>query len=209
MSDTDFEVVEDEEKEVNRKRPSSLKDDLEDSVEEIRAEADEIRKDTKEIKEEVHELKEELRKEHQAQDDFKSKFYYLAAEMENMKKRFEREKESIHKFGSEKILSSLVEVVDNFERTIQAIENDEDPKIKNIYTGINMVKKQMLESLKKSGLEEVESMGKIFDPNFHEALAQQPADDKEEGEIVSEYQKGYILNGRLLRAAKVVIAKKN
>lgn len=141
------------------------------------------------------------------EEDFKKKFYYLAAEMDNMKKRFDREKQNLLKYGNEKLLTGLVEVVDNFDRTLQALESEEDKKILNIVEGINMVKNQMTEVLKKNGLEEVEAEGKIFDPNYHEAMAQQPSEEKEDQEVVSVFQKGYVLNGRLLRPAKVVVAK--
>lgn len=141
------------------------------------------------------------------EEDFKKKFYYLAAEMENMKKRFDREKQNLLKYGNEKLLTGLVEVVDNFDRTLQALESEEDKKILNIVEGINMVKNQMTEVLKKNGLEEVRAEGKIFDPNYHEAMAQQPSEEKEDQEVVSVFQKGYVLNGRLLRPAKVVVAK--
>lgn len=141
------------------------------------------------------------------EEDFKAKYLYLAAEMENTRRRFEREKESLIKFGNEKVLSGLLDVVDNLDRTIEAVVNEEDEKVKNIVTGIEMVRNQFLETLKNNGLKEVEALGKEFDPNFHEALAQQPAEGKEDQEILSVFQKGYILNGRLLRAAKVIVVK--
>ncbi|MCF8059133.1 MAG: nucleotide exchange factor GrpE [Bacteriovoracaceae bacterium] len=141
------------------------------------------------------------------EEDFKAKFFYLAAEMDNMKKRFEREKDNLLKYGNEKVLGHLLEVVDNLDRTVDAISGDEDEKVKNIYSGIEMVRKQFLDVLKNNGLEKIEALGKIFDPNLHEALAQQPAEDKEDQEVIQIFQHGYILNGRLLRAAKVVIAK--
>lgn len=167
---------------------------------EAMAEADEAMAEVKELKQEVSEEKKQL-------EDFKNKFYYLAAEMENLKKRHERDLQHQIKFGNEKVLKGLVEVVDNLERTVLAIANDEDTKIKNLYTGIEMVKNQFLEVLKTNGLETVEALGKEFDPNFHEALAQMPAEGKKENEVIQVYQQGYILNGRLLRAAKVVVAK--
>lgn len=141
--------------------------------------------------------------------DFKAKYYYLAAEVENMRKRFEREKENLHKFGNEKILSNLVGVVDNFDLTVNALKNDNDDKVQNIVKGIDMVRTQFLDILKQNGLTQVESLGKIFDPNFHEAVAQQPAEGKKEQEIITEYQRGFLLNGRLLRASKVVVASNN
>ncbi len=139
-------------------------------------------------------------------EGFKEKYYYLAAEMENARKRFEREKDNLLKFGNEKILSGLVDVIDNLDRTLDAIKNDNDDKVKNIFIGVDMVKKQMMDTLKANGLEKVESLGKIFDPNFHEAMAQQPAPDKEDQEVIQVFQDGYTLNGRLLRAAKVIVA---
>lgn len=140
-------------------------------------------------------------------ESFKEKYFYLAAEMENSRKRFEREKENLIKFGNEKVLSGLIEVIDNLDRTLTAIKDDQDEKVKNIHIGVDMVKKQMMDTLKANGLERVEALGKIFDPNFHEALAQQPAPESEDQEIIQVFQDGYLLNGRLLRAAKVIVAK--
>jgi molecular chaperone GrpE len=142
-------------------------------------------------------------------DDFKAKYYYLAAEFENMRKRFEREKENLLKYGSEKILSSLVTVADNFDLSVQALKNDNDEKIKNIVKGMEMIRSSFLDVLKQNGLSQVDSVGKIFDPNFHEAVSSVPAEGKKDQEIVTEYQRGYVLNGRLLRASKVVIASTN
>ena len=142
------------------------------------------------------------------EEDFKAKYYYLAAEIENMRRRNDREKENLLKFGNEKVMSSLVGVVDNFDLTVNALKNDNDDKVQNIVKGIDMIRNQFLDVLKQNGLTPVESLGKIFDPNFHEAVAQAPADGREDQEIVTEYQRGYLLNGRLLRASKVVVAKK-
>ncbi|MAF76702.1 MAG: nucleotide exchange factor GrpE [Halobacteriovoraceae bacterium] len=181
----------------------------ETTEEKILKDAEEIKADAEEIKEDLNEIKEELEevKNSEESEDYKSKFFYLAAEMDNMKKRFERDKSNLVKFGNEKVLSELLEVVDNLDRTIDAIANDEDEKVKNIYQGIEMVRNQFLNTLKNNGLEKVNALGEIFDPNFHEAMAQQPAEGKKDQEIIQVFQHGYSLNGRLLRAAKVVIAK--
>ncbi len=176
--------------------------------EEVVVEKEELAEEEIEAKEpEVVEDSQENEEENPEQEDFKAKFYYLAAEMDNMKKRFDREKDNLIKYGNEKILNGLIEVVDNFDRTVDALANDEDEKVKNIVSGIEMVRKQFLDVLKNNGLEKVESLGETFDPNFHEAMAQQPAEGKEDQEIIQVFQHGYKLNGRLLRAAKVVIAK--
>ncbi len=147
--------------------------------------------------------------EKQADEDqgFKEKYYYLAAEMQNMQRRFDKEKENLLKYGSEKILNDLLDVVDNFERTLSFIKDDEDEKVKNIAVGIDMVSKQLVETLSKHGLKQVEALGQEFDPNFHEALAQQPCEGKKDMEILQVHQNGYTLNERLLRPAKVIVAK--
>lgn len=138
--------------------------------------------------------------------DYKAKYFYIAAEMDNYRKRMERERENLVKFGNERVLSDLIEVMDNFERTIQMLKFDEDEKVKNILTGLEMVSKQFLDTLTKHGLTPVEAIGKDFDPNFHEAMAQEYVEGKKPNEIIKEYQKGYTLNGRLIRASKVVVA---
>lgn len=140
-------------------------------------------------------------------DEYKDKYYYLAAEMQNMQRRFEKEKESLLKFGSEKILKDLLEVVDNFERTLGFIKNDEDQKIKNIVVGIEMITDQMLKALEKHGLRQVDALDKPFDPNFHEAMSTEAKEGVEDETISQVHQNGYTLNERLLRPAKVTIVK--
>ena len=196
-------VTGDMEKEMNDIKKEA--EEIKKEAKEIHEDAEKIHEDAQEIKENVEELKEQVSE--KKEDDYKEKYYYLAAEMQNMKRRFDREKENIIKFGSEKILSGLVEVVDNLDRTLDALKDETDEKVKNIVTGVDMVRTQFLDVLKQNGLETIDSIGKEFDPNFHEALAQQPAEGKKDQEVLSEYQKGYILNGRLLRAAKVIVAK--
>ena len=141
------------------------------------------------------------------EENFKERYFYAAAELDNARKRFERERGNWIKYGNEKILSGLIEVVDNLERTLKALDEQKDKKVKNIALGIGMVHKQFMEVLKSNGLTVIESLGKTFDPNFHEAMSERAEKGKKPGEIIEEYQKGYILNGRLLRAAKVIVAK--
>lgn len=161
-------------------------------------ETKEEQKETSEASAETQPKKEEV--------DYKAKYYYIAAEMDNYRKRMEREKENLVKFGNERVLSDLIQVVDNFERTVEMLKHDEDPKIKNIVVGIDMVNKQFLDTLAKHGLTIVQSVGKDFDPHLHEAVAQEYVEGAKPNQVTKEFQKGYSLNGRLLRAAKVVVA---
>lgn len=161
-------------------------------------ETKEAQKETTEAQPEVEPRKEEI--------DYKAKYFYVAAEMDNYRKRMEREKENLIKYGNERVLSDLIQVVDNFERTIEMLKHDEDPKIKNIVVGMDMVTKQFIDTLSKHGLTVVQSVGKEFDPHLHEAMAQEYVEGAKPNQIVKEFQKGYSLNGRLVRAAKVVVA---
>lgn len=138
--------------------------------------------------------------------DYKSKYFYIAAEMDNYRKRMDREKENLVKYGNERVLSDLLQVVDNFERTIDMLKPDQDPKMKNVVIGLDMVKKQFIDALSKHGLTPVESVGKDFDPNFHEAMSQEYQEGAKPNEVIKEFQKGYTLNGRLIRPSKVVVA---
>ena len=184
-----------EEKQEATKKPETVQAEPED--EEGVADAD-------------REEEEEQQQEHQEQQeeaDFKTKYFYLAAELENQRKRFQRERENLFKFGNEKILGDLIEVIDNLERTIAAIDHSEDKKIKNIVQGVDIVKKQFLDTLGRHGLTPLESLGEEFDPNLHEAMAQEEAEGQEPNKIIRVFEQGYKLNGRLLRAAKVIVAK--
>ena len=138
--------------------------------------------------------------------DYKAKYFYVAAEMDNYRKRMEREKENLLKYGNERILNDLLEVVDNFDRTIGMLKGDQDQKVKNLVVGLEMIEKQFLDTMGKHGLTPIQSVGKEFDPNFHEAVASEYAEGKKPHEVIKEFQKGYTLNGRVMRASKVVVS---
>jgi molecular chaperone GrpE len=185
----------------------TIENEEELNAEELSVEADGQTEEITSNDDELKEAREAKAEEKPKEEDFKEKYYYLAAEMDNMKRRFAKEKDNLIKFGNEKVLSGLIDVVDNLDRTLDALNGDEDEKVKNIVTGVDMVRTQFLDVLKNNGLKLLETTGEIFDPNFHEALSQQAVEGKKDQEIIQEFQKGYMLNGRLLRAAKVVIAK--
>ena len=138
--------------------------------------------------------------------DYKAKYYYVAAEMDNYRKRMEREKENLLKFGNERVMSDLLDVADNFDRTLGMLKGDTDQKMKNVVIGLDMVQKQFLDTMGKHGLTPIQAIGKEFDPNFHEAVAQEYAEGKKPNEVIKEFQKGYCLNGRVIRASKVVVS---
>ena len=129
--------------------------------------------------------------------------------MENLKKRFRKEKDDLIKYSHDRVMEDLLQVLDNFDRVTMSLENETDEKVKNIVVGIQMVKDQFLQTIGKHGLTVIESLGKTFDPNLHEAMGEEEAEGKNDQEIIKEFTKGYYLNGRVLRASKVIVAKNN
>jgi len=137
--------------------------------------------------------------------DYKAKYFYIAAEMDNFRKRMEREKENLVKYGNERILSDLLQIVDNFERTTDMLKHDQDPKIKNIVAGIDMVQKQFIDTLSKHGLTPVLSVGRDFDPNFHEAMEKIHDHNQPNGINVAVINKGYMYKEQLIKPATVKV----
>mgnify|MGYP000377395357 CR=1 FL=1 len=135
----------------------------------------------------------------------KDRLLRLAAESENARKRIEREKAEGIAYANENILRSLLAVGDSLDLAIQHSEGDVAPQA--LLEGIRMTRKVFLDVLARHGCVPFESQGKVFDPNFHEAMLQQESEEFAENCIMQEYQKGYMLNDRLLRPAMVVVSK--
>jgi molecular chaperone GrpE len=135
----------------------------------------------------------------------KRKLAYLAAELENFKKRSHREHEKLVAFGNEKLLKALLPVIDNLERAIA--QGASSGASGALIEGVRMTCALFLAELRKFGVEQMEAAGKPFDPSVHEAVAHLPAPGVEEGTVLEEACKGYTLHGRLLRAAQVAVAR--
>jgi molecular chaperone GrpE len=128
------------------------------------------------------------------------------AEIENMKKRFQRDREEWIKFSNESLIKEILPSVDNLEK---AIAHSRDEKsLDALREGVELTLKGLKNALDKAGVEEVKAVGEPFDPNFHEAVCQQQDDRVESGTVLQEFQKGYLLNQRLIRPAMVVVSKK-
>jgi molecular chaperone GrpE len=128
------------------------------------------------------------------------------AEMENLKKRFKKEKEDLVKYANESLIKRLLTVMDNLQN---AIAHSRDKKaLKALGEGVELTLKGLMDALEKAGLKQVEAEGEPFDPNFHEAVSELEDDTKEPGTVLQELQKGYILNHRLIRPAMVVVSKR-
>lgn len=127
---------------------------------------------------------------------------WLDREMEKMKERYEREKGEFKKYANQSLIKEILPVVDNLNTALTYAQND-----KNLSTGLELVLKTLITPLKNAGLQEVEAEGKPFDPNYHEAISQQQEENIASGYIIKELQKGYTLNGRLIRPSLVIISK--
>ena len=148
-------------------------------------------------KEEVNPLQEKY-------DTLNNQYIRLAADFDNYRKRQEQEKEALLKYGAESTLKKMIEVLDNFERGLKAIETVEDcEKVKECY---NLAYKNFKDVLTRAGLEAIKAEGETFDPNFHEAVMQTPSTEHPEHTIIAELQKGYKLGDKVLRPTLVNVA---
>ena len=130
------------------------------------------------------------------------------AEMENVRRRAQRDVENAHKFAVEKLLADLFPVVDSMEKAIETAENSEPGEdTKAIVEGVSLSLKLFVDTLAKAGVEQIDPLGQPFDPQLHEAMAMVPNPDAEPNTVMDVMQKGYLLNGRLTRAAKVIVVK--
>lgn len=127
----------------------------------------------------------------------------INAEYANYRRRTMEEKTSIGLYANEKIINSLIPVIDNMERALESIED----KTNNVYIGVEMVYKQMVEALKNAGLEEIDSeIGSDFDPNMHMAVIQEASEEYDSGKILMVLQKGYKLGNKVIRATMVKVS---
>jgi len=139
--------------------------------------------------------------------EFADKILRLQADFENTRKRMDRDKQEFVKFANEGIILELLNILDDLERTVNLAETHKDsPEV--FLKGIEMILAHLYEMLKEYGVKPIDAEGKIFDPHCHEALMQVENKDLPEHTIVEELQKGYKLNDRVIRTAKVKVSKK-
>jgi len=134
------------------------------------------------------------------------------AEMENQRRRFEKEKKEAFEFGGFNFAGESLSLLDNIDRAIISFKNDENLKnnkdLNKIIDGIEIVKQDLVSIFKKNGITPIECMNKKFDPNFHQAMLEIEDNTKEVGTVIQEIQKGYMMKNRLLRPSLVGVAKK-
>ncbi|MFA5145689.1 MAG: nucleotide exchange factor GrpE [Candidatus Omnitrophota bacterium] len=149
-------------------------------------------------------LKEEAAK----SEEYRDKLLRLQADFENTRKRLDREKQDFVRFANEGIILELLGILDDLERTVELAESKHQD-ITVFLKGVEMILAHLYEMLKEYGVKPIEAKGKIFDPHYHEALMQIEDKDLPEHTVIEELQKGYLLNDRIIRTAKVKVSKKD
>ncbi len=135
------------------------------------------------------------------------KYMRTAAELDNYRKRAVREKTDAIQYGNETLLRDILPLVDGMDRALEHACNSDD--FEAFKKGLEMIKGQLLGCLQKHGVEMIDTKGKEFDPHVHEAMMQVESSEHEDSKVVDEFERGYLLNGRLLRPAKVSVCKRS
>lgn len=174
------------------------------TAEEAVKEADDALEDAQEaVQDDIAALLEEARAEAEKHKDMALR---VQADMENLRRRTRIDVESAHKYALEKFVNELIPVLDSMEMGIEAAGKDET-SAESIKEGLDMTFKQFLDVLQKFEVERVNPMGEKFDPQLHEAMTMVPSPDHESNTVMDVFQKGYTLNERLVRAARVIVAQ--
>ena len=197
--------TEDQKKREHKVQMDSEKTNESEERPEVKAAGKGHEKKTKKVEDMT---KQELLKKLSETDEEAQKNYNLYmrtyAEMENIKKRGIKEREDLAKYANESLIKEMLPVIDSLEKAITHAKDDENSSA--LAEGLELTRDDLMKKLEKAGLEEVEALGKQFDPNFHEAVSQQKDDTVAPGHVMIELQKGYVLNGRLIRPSMVVIS---
>lgn len=136
-------------------------------------------------------------------EELNNRLLRLQADFINYRKRAEKERESTINYAIEPFVSSLLPIIDNFERALESETNKED----NFYKGVEMIYGQLMKALKDNGVEEIVSLNEDFDPNYHHAVFMEETDEYESGKVIEVLQKGYIFKDKVIRPSMVKVAK--
>ncbi len=128
------------------------------------------------------------------------------AEIDNIRRRTEQDVEKAHKFALEKFAKDILNTIDNLERALATPKNTEEESVKSLFDGVELTLKELLATVARFGVEPVGAVGEAFNPDLHQAISMQPAEGFESNQITTVLQKGYLLNGRVIRPAMVMVA---
>jgi len=183
---------------VEEREVKDIEEKREHPLEEKRKEPVEVVSEDKSLEEKVKELEESLANE-------RDRYIRLYAEFENYRKRVQKEKEELVKYSVEPVISDLLTVLDNLEMALEHASRDSDPK--SLIEGVELTLREFKKVIGKYGVEEIEALGKPFDPNVHHAMSQIERSDVQNNTVVEEYRKGYLLKERVLRPSLVAVSR--
>jgi len=182
-------------------------DNQEEAVDQAAEQATEQGQETEAMQEvTVESLQLELQESVEKAEAYRDEAVRAQAEMQNVRRRAEQDVSKAHKFGQEKLVVELLNLVDNLERALVA-SRAENATLENLLEGVEMSQSMLMEGLKKFNVEQLDPHGEPFDPEQHEAMTAIPNAEMEPNTVMEVFQKGYTLNGRLIRPAMVVVSK--
>ena len=200
-------------KEENKDNTSALETESDDqSSEKVDEEQKNVSDGVEKESDGVEKEKEEKLTPEEELEALKDKLARTFAEMENQRRRFEKEKDDAYEYGGYSFAKEALNLLDNLERSKVALENDEKLKntdaLKKIVEHLNIINNDMLSIFKKNNIEPIKSINEKLDPNLHQAMMEVEDDTKEPGTIVQEIQKGFMMKDRLLRPSLVGVSKR-
>jgi len=195
---------------MEKKENIQDKSDIENSNEDNSSE-EILNQDTNENVKEDSEIKKEISLEEKVKD-LEDKLVRTFAEMENQRRRFEKERDDAYNYGGFNFAKEALNLLDNLERSKTSLENDVSLKnseiLKKTIDHLNIIYSDMISIFKKNGIEEINSINKRLDPNLHQAMLEIEDENKEPGTVIQEIQKGFMMKDRLLRPSLVAVSKK-
>jgi molecular chaperone GrpE len=193
------------EKKKRKQNQMELEKEQQESPRETSEEKPHLHLEKEKKEKEIKELKKKLEEKEKEVKENYDRLLRVAADFDNYKKRIIKEKEEWTKFANEDLMKAVLPLIDNLERATNHSKKLED--VQTLVEGVKLTLQQLLQTLNKFGLSSIESLGKPFDPAFHEALYAIETDQQQPNQVMEEFQKGYLLNDRLLRPATVSVSK--
>lgn len=195
------EIIEEAENKAEVQEGQDVEENVETAESDLEANQEVLEEQREDNQLEV--LMSKIKEKEEENADLMNRMQRLQADFINYKKRVEKEKSDIYLFGSEKLALDLLGIMDNLER---AIDSQEEMKESGLYQGVELILKQLKDTFKKHGIEEIDALDKPFDVNLHHAVMHEES-ESESGTVIEVFQKGYTIHGKVLRPAMVKVSK--
>ena len=189
---------------MSKEKEQALEEEVISPEAEAEAESKDSQTETGEDKEQIRDTAEQTQEPDKDNEELQTQYMRLAADFQNYKRRTEKEKSDIYAFANEKIVVELLDVIDNFDRSLAM---EADCKDEKMLEGMKLIFKQLKDVLEKNHVKEIEAAEADFDPNFHHAVMTDNSGEFESGRITEVFQKGYTLNDKVVRPAMVKVAQ--